>query len=105
MLTSLAYVGLACSLYMTGIVWFAQGVHYPLLNRAADFLEFANDYQRRTFYVVFPGLVWRNHQCHRAAVVLAFASNVDGSKFTCGDLDAHLRLPDSPAQTFEKWLL
>ena len=55
---SLCYIGLASTLYMTGIVWFAQIVHYPLLGRNKDdsFSDFAREYQRRTLWVVTPGL-------------------------------------------------
>ena len=31
--TLACYLGLAGTLYMTGVVWFAQLVHYPLLDR------------------------------------------------------------------------
>lgn len=53
------YLGLTCSCYMTGIVWFAQVVHYPLLDRGLrdNFPEFAREYQSRTTWVVLPGLV------------------------------------------------
>jgi hypothetical protein len=52
------YMGFACTLYMTGVVWFAQVVHYPLLDRGspAAFTAFAREYQRRTLWVVIPGL-------------------------------------------------
>jgi hypothetical protein len=53
------YWGLACAWYMTGVVWFAQLVHYPLLDRgdASAFTAFARDYQRRTVWVLTPALV------------------------------------------------
>ena len=58
MLIVLCYLGLVSTVYMTGVVWFAQLVHYPLLGRGIgdDFVQFAHEYQRRTFWVVFPGL-------------------------------------------------
>ena len=58
MVTFFCYLGLAGTLYMTGVVWFAQLVHYPLLDRgnAEDYLAFAVAYQRRTLWVVVPGL-------------------------------------------------
>lgn len=54
-----SYLGLAGTLYMTGIAWFVQLVHYPLLRRdtSDDFAAFARAYQRRTLWVVIPGLV------------------------------------------------
>ena len=57
MLIALSYLGLVASVYMTGVVWFAQLVHYPLLDRRSDFENFASEYQRRTVWVVTPGLV------------------------------------------------
>lgn len=54
---TLSYIGLVASVYMTGVVWFAQLVHYPLLDRRADFFQFAAEYQRRTLWVVVPGLI------------------------------------------------
>lgn len=58
MLEVCAYLGLACSLYMTGVVWFAQLVHYPYLDRGdpSGFAAFARDYQWRTLWVVTPAL-------------------------------------------------
>jgi hypothetical protein len=58
MLAACVYSGLACTLYMTGIVWFAQLVHYPLLGRGdlAQFTAFARAYRRRTLWVVTPAL-------------------------------------------------
>ncbi len=59
MLDVCGYLGLGCALYLTGVVWFAQLVHYPLLDRgnSADFPAFAHAYQRRTLWVVTPGLI------------------------------------------------
>ena len=53
-----SYLGLAGTLYMTGIAWFVQLVHYPLLGRNSsnDFAAFARAYQRGTLWVVIPGL-------------------------------------------------
>jgi hypothetical protein len=52
------YLALACAWYMTGVVWFAQLVHYPLLDRgdASAFTTFARDYQRRTLWALTPAL-------------------------------------------------
>ena len=81
-----SYLGLVATCYMTGIVWFAQVVHYPLLgapHRTNDFTVFAEEYQRRTFRVVMPGLaaealstvlllvLWPSLQSAAGAVCLA----------------------------------
>ena len=59
MLEICSYVGLISSVYMTGVVWFAQLVHYPYLHRGdpEGFTRYASDYQRRTLWVVAPALV------------------------------------------------
>lgn len=58
LVTIFCYLGLTGTLYMTGVVWFAQLVHYPLLDRgtAEDYPAFVVAYQRRTLWVVVPGL-------------------------------------------------
>ena len=64
-----SYLGLAGTLYMTGIAWFVQLVHYPLLGRNSsnDFTAFARAYQRGTLWVVIPGLALQP----QVAVVIA----------------------------------
>ena len=56
--TLACYLGLAGTLYMTGVVWFAQLVHYPLLDRgrSEDYRAFVLAYQRQTLWVVTPAL-------------------------------------------------
>jgi hypothetical protein len=55
-MTGLLVVHAAATLAMTGLIWFVQLVHYPLLRFAADseFPAFAASYQRRTTWVVLP---------------------------------------------------
>lgn len=47
---------LATCLFMTGLIWFVQIVHYPLFDRVPQdrFAEFALQHQRRTTWVVMP---------------------------------------------------
>ncbi|MFN7115322.1 MAG: hypothetical protein ACK4TA_00900 [Saprospiraceae bacterium] len=42
------------TLYMTGLIWFVQVVHYPLMGRIGEeaFLEYEKHHQNRTFLVV-----------------------------------------------------
>jgi len=42
--------------YMTGLIWFVQVVHYPLMNRVqgAAYTEFQRAHMRRTTWVVGP---------------------------------------------------
>lgn len=49
----------AATLYMTGLVWFVQVVHYPLFSRAerAEFGRFAAEHARRTTWVVGPPML------------------------------------------------
>ena len=53
----LAQVG--ASLVMTGIIWFAQIVHYPLLDRVGtkNFLKYQGDNLRLTGWVVGPLMI------------------------------------------------
>jgi len=50
---------LGATLYMTGLIWFVQVVHYPLLGRvsAADFGRFHAEHVRRTTRVVLVPMV------------------------------------------------
>jgi len=47
---------LAATLYMTGLIWFVQVVHYPLFQRvgADQFLAYEQAHTRLTTYVVAP---------------------------------------------------
>jgi uncharacterized membrane protein len=59
-MTNLAYkVNLAATLYMTGLIWFVQVVHYPLFARvgAAQFGTYERMHQQYTGYVVVPGML------------------------------------------------
>ena len=55
-MTALLLVHAAATLFMVGLIWFVQVVHYPLLARAgaAEFPALAADHQRLTGYVVGP---------------------------------------------------
>ncbi len=47
---------LACALFMTGLIWFVQVVHYPLFERigAQDFVPYEQNHQRLTTWVTAP---------------------------------------------------
>ncbi|MFM1749308.1 MAG: hypothetical protein RLZZ188_2974 [Verrucomicrobiota bacterium] len=47
------------TLFMTGVIWFVQVVHYPLLARAGTdgFAEHAREHARRTGWIVGPAMV------------------------------------------------
>jgi Na+/H+ antiporter NhaC len=49
----------ACSLYMTGIIWFVQVVHYPLFERVGtpNFAIYANEHANRTTLIVAPAML------------------------------------------------
>ena len=62
----------AATLLMTGLIWFVQIVHYPLMSRAASvrFDEFSRLHQQRTTWVVAGpmlieagscGILWLQH--------------------------------------------
>jgi hypothetical protein len=46
------------ALFMVGLIWFAQAVHYPLLGRVGKeaFVEYEKENTRRTGWVVIPTL-------------------------------------------------
>jgi hypothetical protein len=48
----------AATAVMTGLIWFVQVVHYPLLARvgAASFVEYEQAHMRRTTWVVAPAM-------------------------------------------------
>jgi hypothetical protein len=50
---------LAATLFMTGIIWFVQVVHYPLFARigAEDFLAYERQHTRLTIWVVAPPML------------------------------------------------
>lgn len=45
------------TLFMTGLIWFVQVVHYPFLHYAEGNLDAARFHQRRTGWVVIPVMV------------------------------------------------
>jgi len=49
-------VHLFSTLFMTGVIWFAQAVHYPLLGRVGKeaFVGYERENTRRTGWVVMP---------------------------------------------------
>ena len=55
----LILVCLTSTLFMTGLIWFVQVVHYPLFDRVdrGDFLRFHADHSRLTSLVVFVPMV------------------------------------------------
>lgn len=46
------------TLFMVGVIWFAQAVHYPLLGRVGKeaFVEYEKENTRRTSWVVIPAM-------------------------------------------------
>lgn len=49
----------AATLYMTGVIWFVQTVHYPLFAKVGDpgFVAYQAGHLRFTAYVVVPGML------------------------------------------------
>lgn len=49
----------AATLFMTGLIWFVQVVHYPLFAQVGQdgFTGYAGHHSRRTTWVVFPPMV------------------------------------------------
>ena len=74
----LFWAGLGGTLYMTGVVWFAQSVHYPLLDRTPPpgFPDFARAYQARTFRIVLLPMTLEGF----GAVILPFLALPEGGR-------------------------
>ena len=47
----------AATWYMVGLIWFVQLVHYPMMDRAADFTEYERVHCRRTTWAVGPAML------------------------------------------------
>ena len=45
---------LFCTLFMTGLIWFVQVVHYPFLRFAKESEPFVQFYRQRTGWIVLP---------------------------------------------------
>ena len=58
-MSPLIAVHLAATLFMTGLIWFVQVVHYPLFARVGEstFAQFEAQHQRRTTWVVAPAML------------------------------------------------
>ena len=56
----LVLICLGSTLFMTGLIWFVQVVHYPLFDRVdqGDFLRYHADHSRLTTFVVFLPMVF-----------------------------------------------
>ncbi len=52
-------IHLVSTLFMTGVIWFVQIVHYPLFAQVGDagFADYEADHTRLTGYVVMPPMV------------------------------------------------
>ena len=50
----MAYCHLIATVFMVGLIWFVQVVHYPLFNRISGdaSIQYAAEHQRRTAWVV-----------------------------------------------------
>lgn len=59
MVTPILLLHIAATLFMTGLIWFVQIVHYPLFAAVepAIFPGYARMHQRYTFRVVAPGML------------------------------------------------
>jgi hypothetical protein len=68
----------ASTVAMTGLVWFVQVVHYPLMRRvgAGGFVLYERQHTRRTTWVVAPLMLVEA----TTAVVIAAAAPTDGTR-------------------------
>ena len=58
LIQSIWLIHLASTLYMVGLIWFVQIVHYPLLGKVgiSEFLTYEREHVQRTTWVVSPML-------------------------------------------------
>ena len=58
-MNTLLILHLGSTLFMTGLIWFVQVVHYPLFAQVPDeyFLHYEKAHQRRTTFVVGPPML------------------------------------------------
>jgi uncharacterized membrane protein len=56
---SVFLVHLAATLFMTGVIWFVQVVHYPMFSTVGRraFADYTVEHQRRTGWVVAPPMI------------------------------------------------
>lgn len=59
MLVQLLFVHLAATVFMTGLIWFVQIVHYPMFQYVGEdvFVNYEKIHQRLTTYVVGPAML------------------------------------------------
>ena len=48
---------IAATWYMVGLIWFVQLVHYPMMDRAADFIEYERVHCQKTTRAVGPAML------------------------------------------------
>lgn len=74
---------LLSTLYMCGLIWFVQIVHYPLMANVGQtqFVKYQERHQQRTSYVVAPVMVV---ELTTAAALLWFTTGVVRSQATVG---------------------
>ena len=70
---------------MTGLIWFVQVVHYPLLSRvgAASFVEYERAHVQRTTWVVAPAMIV---EAATATVLPLFSRTQPGRALAWGGL-------------------
>ena len=58
-MTSLFVINLVSTLFMAGVIWFVQIVHYPLFKRASRrlFCDYITGHSRRTGLLVIPAML------------------------------------------------
>lgn len=56
MIQNLELIQLVSTLFMVGLIWFVQVVHYPLFDLVKDSPHYHRQHQRRTSWVVLPSM-------------------------------------------------
>ncbi|MBZ0267589.1 hypothetical protein K8I85_05495 [bacterium] len=58
-LEAVAQLHAASTLFLTGLIWFVQGVHYPLFRHTAGdgYAAFQHEHEKRTMRIVAPAML------------------------------------------------
>ena len=107
----------AATWYMVGLIWFVQLVHYPLMDRAADFTEYERAHCQRTTWAVGPAMLvevstllslgWLDPQLLQSPLFLGLGGLlvIIWLSTACLQVPAHTRLSQNFKASTHRWLV
>ena len=108
---------IAATWYMVGLIWFVQLVHYPMMDRAADFIEYERVHCQKTTWAVGPAMlieiatlvVWGIFQPELLVdplyIGLASLLGIIWVSTACLQVPAHHRLSQGYNAATHRWLV